>query len=87
MKLTSLNNKYASEVSNVRSSIQNVDQKTNTLTNSVNQLQTKVQQVAGMLSAPSPNGERGHFCTRVVCKLASRELDESKAHVKKTANE
>ncbi|XP_028395015.1 uncharacterized protein LOC114519141 [Dendronephthya gigantea] len=47
IQLTSLDNKYASEISNVRSSIQNVDQKTNTLTNSVNQLQTRVQQVAG----------------------------------------
>ncbi|CAB4013110.1 Hypothetical predicted protein, partial [Paramuricea clavata] len=45
-KLTSLDNKYASEVSKLRSEIQNVDKKTNTLTNNVNQLGTKVQKVA-----------------------------------------
>ena len=50
-KSASLDRKYAAEVSKLRSEIQNVDQKTNTLTNSVNQLGTKVKQVSGIESA------------------------------------
>ena len=46
-KLSSLDNKYSSKVSKLRSEMQSVDNKTNAATSSVNQLGTKVQQLTG----------------------------------------